>query len=271
VSVPNLVGLAAGDAQRLVEEYGLSLEVAAERESEQNLPGTVLDQQPRPGARVRSGTTIRVSLASGREFTLPDVIGYHIDLIQPNLERQGLIVVQEEARSEEPRGQIVEQTPPPQTVVRAGNAVTLTVSGGMEQPISLHVNLSNRVMLEEALLPRQGFQPGETIPVTLRWRALQSLDRSYTVFVHLLTPNLQTLITQDDSVPVNGLNPTDLWQPGEIVVDPHQLALPEDLPSGTYQIRVGLYTQEGRLAVTDSGETRVQENSILVAPVQVAP
>ena len=61
--------------------------------------------------------------------------------------------------------------------------------------------------------------------VTLRWRSLQTTDRSYKVFIHLLTLDMGTLVAQRDIDPMNGLRPTNTWSPGEIINDPHQVLL----------------------------------------------
>lgn len=271
VSVPNLVGLSVADARRLAENYSLGFEVGREEETEEFLPGTVLEQEPSSGARVEAETVVQVTLAAGRAFTLPDLVGYQKSVVLPNLEAQGLVIIEDEVWSTEPKGKILDQEPSPETEVRAGETITLTLSGGTDRAIPLQVNLNNIIVLEEALVPQRPFKPGDTLSVALRWRALRNVDRTYIVFTHLLTPDLLTLVAQDDSEPANGTNPTDTWRPGEIIVDPHQLAIPQDTPPGTYQIRVGMYTEAGRLQVIDSGETQVVDDSIFVAEIEVRP
>ncbi len=44
-----------------------------------------------------------------------------------------------------------------------------------------------------------------------------------------------------DLPPVNGTFPTTEWQAGDLVRDPHALALPADLPAGSYRLVAGLY------------------------------
>lgn len=270
VGVPNLVGLSAADAQRLAETYNLDFAVEGERETNEYLPGTVLQQEPTAGAQAAVNTTVKVVVAAGRAFTLPDLVGYRNNVVISDLEVQGLVVVQREIWSTETKGLILEQEPPPNTEIRAGETVTLTVSGGTEQTIPLQVNLNNSIFLEEALIPQIPFQPGDNIPVTLRWRALQPIDRSYTVFVHLLTLDME-LLAQDDNEPGNGTSPTHTWRPEEIIIDPHQVLIPSGAPTGTYQIRVGLYAGDARLEVLDPGQTQVQDNSIFVTNVEIAP
>ena len=57
---------------------------------------------------------------------------------------------------------------------------------------------------------------------------------------------------QADAMPRGGTYPTTRWRPGEVVVDPYEIVLPEGLADGEYEIEVGLYVGETgqRLAVS---------------------
>lgn len=270
VTVPNLINLSPPEAQRLLQSYALRLNVAEERETTEALPGTILSQDPLPGTLVPTETTINVTVAQGRAFFLPNLIGYQYDVIVADLEAQGLLVTTQEVWSTEPRGKILAQQPPPNTQIRAGGTLTLTLSGGVEQPIPLQVNLNNLIILEEARISQSVVRPGSTLPVTLRWRALQPIGQRYTVFVHLLGPQM-SMIAQHDSEPVNGLSPTTEWQPGQIIHDPHQLTLPLGTPAGLYQLRVGMYFGDRRLQVIDPGLAQVSDNSIFITQIEVRP
>ncbi len=271
VTVPSLLGLTAPDAQRLIEGLGLRLTVLGEQESADATPGAIIVQQPNAGTRVSDNTEVQVVIAAGRSYVLPELIGYSLDGVRTGLETEGLLIVTEEIWSTEPAGRILGQLPPAGLEVRAGATVTLTISGGVEQPLPLQVNLNNQVMLEEAFIQRASFRAGSPLPLTLRWRCLQPLAPSYKVFVHLLSLNGQQLIAQRDVEPVSGLRPTNTWQPGELIIDPHQITIPNGTPAGTYQLRVGLYIPEGRLPVVDSGKTQVIEHSIFITNIEITP
>jgi len=79
--------------------------------------------------------------------------------------------------------------------------------------------------------------------VTLYWRAQDTPDADYTVFVHLVGEDGQ-IASQHDGRPVGGLYPTTMWKAGEVVEDRHPLSLPTDIPSGDYRLLVGLYQPE---------------------------
>jgi uncharacterized membrane protein len=82
--------------------------------------------------------------------------------------------------------------------------------------------------------------PGSPLEVTLHWYALETPDRNYHSFVHLLDAE-GAIVAQHDGPPGEGEQPTLGWLPGEYVTDPHRLQLPTDLPDGTYRLEVGLY------------------------------
>jgi serine/threonine-protein kinase len=275
VSVPNLTGLSAPDAQRLVESLGLRLEILGERETIDAQPGAVIEQTPTPGNRVEADTIVSVVLAAGRALILQDVVGLNLNdpnvQVQAGLEADGLLVFIEPIWSTEPAGVILQQMPDAGTEVRAGNTITLTVSGGTNLPIPMQVNLNNQVMLEDARISQLVFRPGDTVGLTFRWQALQTIPSSYKVFIHVLTLDFGTAVAQRDIEPMNGLRPTNSWAPGEIISDPHQLQLPQNTPAGTYQIRAGLYVPEGRMPVVDAGQTQVTDNTIFITTIQVGP
>lgn len=94
-----------------------------------------------------------------------------------------------------------------------------------------------------------------TVTVVLYWEADEVVSESYTVFTQLFGPD-GTMIAQQDNLPVNGLAPTDTWQPQTLIRDPYQLALPAGAPAGEYRLHVGLYTADGRSMITlDDGST----------------
>jgi hypothetical protein len=110
------------------------------------------------------------------------------------------------------------------------------------------------IMLDGYTLSAETLSPGEGLGVTLFWHTESSVDTRYKVFVHLYAPD-GTLIAQHDSEPGSNLHPTDTWQIGETIIDPHGLLLPLDAPLGTYTLAVGLYHMGNgaRLAVFEDG------------------
>ncbi|MBN1220943.1 MAG: glycosyltransferase family 39 protein [Anaerolineae bacterium] len=73
--------------------------------------------------------------------------------------------------------------------------------------------------------------------LTFFWQPQTIPQADYTVFIHLLNRN-RNLVAQFDGPPARGSYPTSLWDPGEIIVDPHLVG---DLTPGHYTLQVGLY------------------------------
>ena len=88
----------------------------------------------------------------------------------------------------------------------------------------------------------------------LYWLTDAPIDESYTVFTQLLNP-AGVLVAQQDNLPVEGLAPTNTWQPNTVIRDPYRLAIPADAAPGSYQLLIGLYNGEGRRQLTLSDGT----------------
>lgn len=269
VSVPSVVGVPVDEARRRVEQEGLRFVLLEERDEPGVEQGMVLEQSPAPDARVAAGSQVSVVVSGpGRELTMPGVVGYPIELVQYHLELDGLQVVSDTVWSTQPEGMVVAQEPERGTTLHTGDAVTLTVSGGVNIPIPLEVNLANLVVLESAELRQEAFRPGEVIAVTLRWQALRSSGTHYVVFVHLIAPDGHLVAQQD----VEPIIPTTMWGPGREIVDPHQVTIPAGQPAGRYQLRTGMYPQGQpgfRLPVVDAGFTTAESDSVLIAEIEV--
>jgi mannosyltransferase len=101
-------------------------------------------------------------------------------------------------------------------------------------------NLGNKVSLCGYDLSADVVRPGDTLYLTLYWRALDTMDTSYTVFTHLLDGENQVR-AQMDSPPVGGARPTAGWVPQEYIRDEYQLFIPTDALPGEYNIEAGMY------------------------------
>ncbi len=100
--------------------------------------------------------------------------------------------------------------------------------------------------------------PGETLGVLLTWLPQAQTETNLTGFVHLTgapRPDGSPLWAQDDHPPQRGYTSTTTWRLDQPLLDAYTLALPPDLPPGTYQLSAGLYnpaTAERLPLTTDS-------------------
>jgi hypothetical protein len=112
-------------------------------------------------------------------------------------------------------------------------------------PIShpLVATLGERVELLGYDLSADSVAPGDTVKLTLIWRALVGMDTDYTVFTHLLAPD-GSMTGQRDAQPVGGSYPTTLWLPGEVVRDVYDIPVRPDAAPGEHRLEVGMYVAQ---------------------------
>ena len=94
--------------------------------------------------------------------------------------------------------------------------------------------------------PAAAIHAGDTLELTLYWRAPAKIEARYTVFTHLLGAAYNPATSgpvwaQHDAEPQDGGLPTTQWFPGEMVPDRHLLAIDAQAPAGGYELEVGLY------------------------------
>ncbi len=136
----------------------------------------------------------------------------------------------------------------------------------------LNVTFDGKIELLGAEVDRASAQPDDPIKVTLYWRALRPIDRSYVEFVHL-GDEQGIMVAQRDTWPGRGMYPTTLWQPGEVFGDSLYLHVPD----GAYApnaatLQVGLYEQDGpRLAAIDARGQAVADNAVPIGAVKIDP
>jgi hypothetical protein len=114
-----------------------------------------------------------------------------------------------------------------------------------------------------------GFQPGDSIHLTLFWQCQEEMDEGYTVFTHLMDRE-DYIWAQKDNEPADGFYATTGWRKGEIVRDQYDLTIPFEAPPGEYQIEVGMYVAgTGERLLVLGPESQVRENRILLDSIQV--
>jgi len=129
------------------------------------------------------------------------------------------------------------------------------------------VDVTRRGDVSERALLLEAFETaivGGQLEVQLVWRATAQPRRPYQVMLHLLD-EAGALVAAADGPPVDGVWPTELWRPGELVLDVHRATVP-DAP-GRLWLAVGLYDLESgtRLAAHASGSPeRVPDDAVVL-------
>jgi hypothetical protein len=136
--------------------------------------------------------------------------------------------------------------------VRVGEAKLAPSPSSPEVEHPLAVELADSIALRGYDLTPEQVNAGETITLTLHWKARQAPSNDYQVFVHLLGDAPEP-VAQGDGPPLMGDYPTSMWAAGETIADPHLVSLPDDMPQGKYRLLVGMYELETlkRLARVD--------------------
>ncbi|MEA3407913.1 MAG: glycosyltransferase family 39 protein, partial [Chloroflexota bacterium] len=107
----------------------------------------------------------------------------------------------------------------------------------------LSVILGNIIELVGYEIHPPSIQPGQSTYVTLYWRALENVEKDYSVFVHMMDED-RNLVAQSDSFPLEGRYPTSQWRQGNLLGDRHTLVVPTDASVESYHLAVGMYLLE---------------------------
>jgi hypothetical protein len=107
------------------------------------------------------------------------------------------------------------------------------------------------------------------IAVTLYWEALRRPEDDYIAFVHLATPDGQT-VTSHDGVPMDRRYSTLAWIPGEVVPDTHRIPR-SGILAGAYLLRAGMYRWPSmeRLPTQDSDGVEQADRAITLHAIEV--
>jgi hypothetical protein len=82
--------------------------------------------------------------------------------------------------------------------------------------------------------------PGEPLALDLAWRAMAPTAARLKVTVQIVDA-AGVPVAQNDAEPAEWTRPTTTWIPGEVILDRHEIPIPDDLPAGRYRVLVGMY------------------------------
>lgn len=139
---------------------------------------------------------------------------------------------------------------------------------GIPNPVEF--NFDNRIALVGYMLDRTAAAPGESLHLTLYWKAQRDLHVNYSVFTHVLGER-DRLWAQADSWPQGGNAPTATWHKGQTIVDSYDLTLAADTPPGVCDVEVGLYGADGKRLTLLGPGGHAQDTRVLLAKVRTLP
>jgi len=132
IAVPDVSGEPYDDAKAELE--AANFEVEKDEEPDDTVPtGDVISQDPAGGSLMEAGTTITLTVSTGKEtVTMPALGSYTFDDAKNLLEsdQYQLKVEKEERDSSSPADEVINSNPPEGSEVEKGSTVTLYVSRG---------------------------------------------------------------------------------------------------------------------------------------------
>lgn len=129
LDVPDVVGMSAAAARRVLRAAGFSVAIADVPSDEP--AGTVIAQSPPAGADLRKGSSVELRVSSGpADVDVPDVTGMDLHAATFQLENAGfeVRVIDEPTADPAQDGLVIRQTPAGASSATRGAVVTLTVA-----------------------------------------------------------------------------------------------------------------------------------------------
>ncbi len=121
-------------------------------------------------------------------------------------------------------------------------------------------------------LPRTSAASGQSVPVTLYWKATAPVGRDWRVFIHLIGPDGRLWGQSDKENPADF--PTSRWPLDRYVRDEHTAQIRPDAPAGVYRLMAGLWDGDTgvRLRVLDAaGQPTEVDGVVLSEAFEVRP
>ncbi|RLC67665.1 MAG: hypothetical protein DRI48_01690, partial [Chloroflexi bacterium] len=127
-------------------------------------------------------------------------------------------------------------------------------------PVSLPASFAGQAAFLGYELLTPSAAPGEEVKLLSYWRVLEPPDHPLKIFVHLLDDHSHVWGQHDGlDVPVEG------WQPGDVVVQLHTLAVDAGARPGRHWLQIGLYDPRTmkRLPIVDRDGAHMGERLLL--------
>jgi hypothetical protein len=156
----------------------------------------------------------------------------------------------------------------------AAQATMPLISPVIEPPIPnpMRINFGNDIWLEGySVEGNQGLKPGDHFRLTLYWRAQRNGLPAYKVFNQAYYGD-GVMVAQKDAIPTCDREPTNLWSPGDLIVDVHDIPVAADAPPGVYPLFTGLYAADTlvRVPVLDEAGNAMGDH-VHLADLEIAP
>ncbi|MBI5232145.1 MAG: PASTA domain-containing protein [Coriobacteriales bacterium] len=129
-TVPDLRGLTASQARKKLKAVGLIVGNVDYDPEATGALGAIVRIQPAPGARVKQGTTVALTVVGEQPVKVPNFKGLTTGGAKAAAAAVGLKVAVIERKSSRKRGTVISQSPKKGETAQPGSAVNITVSKG---------------------------------------------------------------------------------------------------------------------------------------------
>ncbi|MFD4778873.1 PASTA domain-containing protein, partial [Streptomyces sp. NPDC058427] len=132
VKVPDVEGVALGEAKRKLVKAGLVPGMTTKEFSEDAAAGEVVRTDPEAGTERHPDTAVAIVVSKGSPVDVPDVTGLSVEDATDALDDEGLKakVLPKRVNSPQDAGDIAQQSPAEGRQAAEGDTITLTVSKG---------------------------------------------------------------------------------------------------------------------------------------------
>jgi beta-lactam-binding protein with PASTA domain len=132
--VPDLVGLELAAAKGELEGTKLKVKEGPGKYSDSIPQGVVISTDPKANSQLKPGATVTLVVSKGRApITVPDFTGKNINDARSQAQQLGLSVVEQYKDNDQPRDQVIGQSPAPGTGAEKDDEIKLVVSKGPPQ------------------------------------------------------------------------------------------------------------------------------------------
>lgn len=133
VVVPNIVGMSKEQAEKVLKDKKLKLTVAQKVKSDKE-EGTIVECYPPVGTKVKINSEVRVSISGGNILTVPNLKSMDLDTAKKIISDSKLKLASIDYQYNDyvARGNVISQTPDPDSEVKEGTEIKLVISKGPE-------------------------------------------------------------------------------------------------------------------------------------------
>ena len=129
VNVPNVVRLKQQQAVQRLNARGLVARIRTRAATA--APGTVVAQNPGPGANVTRRSVVTLAVSAAQNVAVPNVVGKRASAAVSALRAEGFAVQTANVVSKQPSGTVIAQSPAAAASVLRGSTVTIRISRGL--------------------------------------------------------------------------------------------------------------------------------------------